>query len=118
MRVASSTSFMSEVASSSSNRDPIKLLCIASGDAMGFSLLSTAWAMDLVSKTLLHSDGESISACGRIGEGLNSSSFAVTTVESFEGNRASSPVESPVTYTTLKKKTNDGRKRDLEGNEM
>lgn len=74
--------------------------------------------MDLVSKTLLHSDGESISACGRIGEGLNSSSFAVTTVESFEGNRDSSPVESPVTYAVLKKKKHDGRKQDLGGLKM
>ncbi len=72
----------------------------ASGAVMGLSLPKTVWAMDRASSTLFHSEGDNIWAEGRVGDGLSSSSLAVTTVESLDGRRATR-LESPATCMAM-----------------
>lgn len=69
-----------------------------SGDESWFSLPDINCARVLVSKTLVQSDGDRGYDGGRNDDGFNSSSLALTTVESFEGNRLTSLLSSPVIY--------------------
>mmetsp|Transcript_15727 Transcript_15727/g.32799 ORF Transcript_15727/g.32799 Transcript_15727/m.32799 type:complete len:241 (-) Transcript_15727:1229-1951(-) len=97
MKFASSTSLMSDVASSSSRIDPIMhLATLLEDDWLSFPDINCA--RTFVSITLDHSDGESGKAGGRRGEGFKSSSFALTTVDSFEGSRGRTLLPSPVIF--------------------
>jgi hypothetical protein len=84
------------VASSSKRIDPTIHFLTVVGDDSWFSLPDITCARILVSKTLDQSDGDKGYAGGRIDEGLRSSSFGLTTVESFEGRWTSILLPSPV----------------------
>lgn len=105
MKFASSTSLISDVASSSSKIDPIMhLATLLEDDWLPFPDINCA--RTFVSITLDHSDGESGKAGGRRGEGFKSSSSALTTVDNFEGSRGRMLLPSPVILNE-KYKTNE-----------
>lgn len=72
-------------------------------DAAGLSLSRIACVKTRASRTFDHSAGERALHLGRSGEGLNSSSLAVTTVESLDGKRGNKVAESPVIYKSVDK---------------
>jgi hypothetical protein len=64
----------------------------------GVTLHIIVCASTLAKSTFDHSHVDSALDGGRTSVALNSSSFALITVDSFDGKRGSSVVESPVTY--------------------
>lgn len=82
--------------SSSNNSDPIKDFSTLWSDDAGLSLSRIVCVKTRASKSLDHSAGDKALHRGRRGEGISLSSLADTTVESLEGSRGSSVVESPV----------------------
>jgi hypothetical protein len=96
IRFASSTSDMCTVTSSKSSSEPMRDRSILTPDAAGLSLSRIVWVKTRAKSTLDHSAGESALHRGRSGEGLNSSSLAVTTVASLDDKRGIKVAESPV----------------------
>ena len=93
--LASSTSLICDVASSSNKIEPTRLFFTVPGGSW-FSFPESNCDNVLVNRIRDQSDGDKGYAGGRMDDGFSSSSLATTTVDSFDGSRERTLLPSPV----------------------
>ena len=93
---ASSTSLICDVASSRRRIEPTRHFRTVPCAVGWLSFPEISCANILVNRTRDQSDGDKGYADGRVDDGFRSSSFATTTVDSFDGRRERTLLPSPV----------------------